>query len=323
MARIVAGMASSHAFTFMEPEHWDRFRDFIRGRYAERYGQEPPVQPQVAAETLESNQQRYGNVREGLATLRTKLAALRPDALIIIGDDQDENFNPSNLPQFAIYTGDEVTAFDRGSGERRRLRCHRDLAETIHHEMVEAGFDLASSRSFPNDELLAHAHGPALKVLDPDGAIPVVPLFVNAIHVPAPTPARCYQFGEALRAVLEARPGDERVALYASGGLSHFTAGFPWPHYQGPHTLGAICEDFDRQALALIREGRGRELSRLSSRDLLENGDIEMRQWIVLLGALGEQRPDLLVYEPFYRGVLGMGVGYWELEPAREPALQR
>jgi hypothetical protein len=41
-----------------------------------------------------------------------------------------------------------------------------------------------------------------------------------------------------------------------------------------------------------------------------------MRQWIVLQGALGEARPKHLVYEPFFRGVMGMAVGLWELEPA-------
>jgi hypothetical protein len=75
MARVVAGMASSHAFTCIEPEHWDRCRDFIGGRYAERYGHEPPVQPQVAAETLESNQARRRDPRRAALRERHPLAA--------------------------------------------------------------------------------------------------------------------------------------------------------------------------------------------------------------------------------------------------------
>jgi hypothetical protein len=318
MGSIVAGMGSSHAFAFLQPEQWDARRQITRNRYTQRYGTELPEQPGVERETLEANQERFGRtIAAGLSTLREKVAALRPDALILIGDDQDENYTVANLPQFAIYTGPEVTALDGATSPRRTLRCHQELSRDILEGMVEQGFDLAYSETFPNNELRAHAHGPALRIVDPNAEIPCVLIFVNAIHVPGPTPARCYQFGQALREVIEARPGDERVVLYASGGLSHFTAGFPWPHYSGPETVGAICEDFDRQAVEYMRQGRGQELAKLTSRDLLNSGNIEMRQWIVLQGALGDTKPQLLTYEPFYRGLIGMCVGYWEPAPAR------
>jgi len=31
------------------------------------------------------------------------------------------------------------------------------------------------------------------------------------------------------------------------------------------------------------------------------------------MGIVGSHKPEFLVYEPFYRGVLGMAVGYWHL----------
>lgn len=68
-----------------------------------------------------------------------------------------------------------------------------------------------------------------------------------------------------MREVIEGRPGSERVAVYASGGLSHFTADYPWEHYSGPCTVGSICEDFDRRAAALMRNGQGARLGRLTS----------------------------------------------------------
>jgi len=71
----------------------------------------------------------------------------------------------------------------------------------------------------------------------------------------------------------------------------------------------------------LIRSGRASALRELSSQDLLANGGIEMRQWFVMLGALGNRAPDQLVYEPFYRGVMGMAVGYWNLEASRQEPL--
>ncbi len=56
-------------------------------------------------------------------------------------------------------------------------------------------------------------------------------------------------------------------------------------------------------------QGCGQELAKLSSKDLLDNGDIELRQWIMML----DHKPQQLLYELFYRGVFGMAVGYWDL----------
>ena len=312
MGRIVGGLASSHAYTFLEPAEWETRRQFTRNNYARRYGVEPPERPEVAGEAFDANEQRFGRIRDGLQALRTKLEELRPDALVLIGDDQDENYREDNLPQFAIYLGERLVAVDRGAGTRTPYRCDAELAWTLVTESIEAGFDVAYSKHFPDDELYSHAHREPLAFLDPEARVPVVPIFLNAIHVPAPTPARCYQFGERLRAIVEATPDDKRVVVYASGGLSHFTAGYPWPHYQGPHSVGSICREFDHGIVGAMSEGRGGELAKLSSADLLANGGIELRQWIVLQGMLGGQQPERLVYEPFFRGVMGMGVGYWE-----------
>jgi hypothetical protein len=104
------------------------------------------------------------------------------------------------------------------------------------------------------------------------------------------------------------------VAVYASGGLSHFTAGYPWKHYSGPHGLGSISEELDRRVIGWMEQGRGDELGRLTSQELLDNGDIELRSWITLMGAIGNRRPAFLHYEPFYSAVMAMSIGYWELE---------
>jgi hypothetical protein len=139
---------------------------------------------------------------------------------------------------------------------------------------------------------------------------------VNAIHVPAPSPSRCYELGDAVRTCLEDLPGSDRLVLYASGGLSHFSAGYPYAEYGGPLSVGDICEDFDRRVVSWMRDGEGARLKTLSSRDLLENGEIELRQWTVLLGALREARPQMLDYEVMPRGLMGMGVGLWRLDQA-------
>lgn len=316
MAQIIAAMASSHAYTFLEPKIWDERRAHTRSNYKKRFGVEPPDQPQVAEETLESNQARYQRIRDGLAFLRAKIFSLRPDVLVVLGDDQNENFLENNLPQFAIYLGKDFVAADREGREGHRYRCDADAAWKILEQCVESGIDLASSTEFPKNHLISHAHREPLEYLQLDGAISIVPIFINAIHVPAPTPARCYQFGETLKEVIGLLPSDKRVMVYASGGLSHFSAGYPWRHYNGPCTLGSICQDFDRRLVDSMTKGEGHKLGALSSNDLIQNGEIELRQWITLMGMVGSCKPEMLVYEAFYRGLLGMAVGYWDLAAA-------
>jgi hypothetical protein len=310
MVKIAAGMASSHAYTFIDPHRWEERREVTRERFRRRYGEYPAIQPQIEGETLDGNLARYAAIRGGLDRLKASFERLRPDTLILIADDQDENYREDNLPQIAIYTGERVTAVD--SETARTIEVQSDAALAIHilNEAVDAGFDLASSNSFPDDRVRSHAHAQILNFLDPK--IPVVLIFLNAIHVPAPSPSRCYQFGQCLRGILDALPDDRRAVLYASGGMSHFTAGYPWAHYQGPFGLGSISEAFDREAVAAMQQGCAADLvASLSSRDLLQNGAIEFRQWITLLGALDGAKPEWLAYEPFYRAVMAMGVAYW------------
>src|SRR5712692_4339102 len=89
MGTITAGLASSHAFTLLDPATWDERRAWNRGAYARRYGVEPPMQQQVAEENLDNIRPRYERIRGGLEHLRDELTAMRPQALIVIGDDQD------------------------------------------------------------------------------------------------------------------------------------------------------------------------------------------------------------------------------------------
>jgi aromatic ring-opening dioxygenase LigB subunit len=310
MVQIAAGMASSHAYTFIDPHRWEERREVTRERYKRRYGEYPAIQPQIEGETLDTNLARYAHIRGGLDRLKQSFESLRPDTLILIADDQDENYREDNLPQIAIYTGERATAVDSETARTIEVQSDAALATAILNQAVDAGFDLASSNAFPDDRVRSHAHAQILNFLDPQ--IPVVLIFLNAIHVPAPSPTRCYQFGQCLRGILDALPDDRRAVLYASGGMSHFTAGYPWAHYEGPYGLGSISEGFDREAVAAMQAGTAGDLVQsLSSRDLLANGAIEFRQWITLLGALDGAKPEWVTYEPFYRAVMAMGVAYW------------
>jgi aromatic ring-opening dioxygenase catalytic subunit (LigB family) len=315
MGSLVAAMASSHAFAVAPPEKWDELRERNRNVYAQRQHVEvPPPHSRMSEESVEDVQTRYGRVRDGLFELKRVIEESRPDALIVIGDDQNENFTSQNVPQFAIYTGSEAVFFDRLFKEERMYGCDAEIARVILDRSVEGGFDLSFSENFPDKRLISHAHAePLMRILLPHADVPIVPIYVNAIHPPGPTPARCYAFGALLGDIVRNSLADKRIAIYASGGLSHFTAGYPWRHYNGPFAYGCISEEFDRKVLRWIEDGQANKLAGLSSAELLDHGEIELRSWIVLAGAVGAVPARVLAYEPLYRGLMGMAVAQWPL----------
>jgi hypothetical protein len=80
-------------------------------------------------------------------------------------------------------------------------------------------------------------------------------------------------------------------------------------------TIGAVCADFDRRSVAEMHRGNGAALAELTSDELMANGNDELRQTIVMLGALGPAVPAFLHYEPFYRAIMGIAVGCWDRIP--------
>jgi hypothetical protein len=320
MGTIIGGMLTSHAYAFVEPEFWDTRRsERTRPNYAKKYGSVPPERPEVANETLADNQARYAAIRNGFEEIRKRLRSFNADTVILVGNDQDENFTPQAYPQFAVYTGADFAITSRtsgagaSSGEPVYYRGSPAVARDILETAMEHGFDPAIIERFTGDALESHAHREPLQFYDPEATQTVVPVFVNAIHEPAPSPQRCYAFGQMLRTAIERSPSAGRTIVFASGGLSHFPADYPWREYGGPLTVGAISESFDRTIVAQMRAGNGAALAKLTSGDLMANGEGELRQAIVMLGALDGVTPAVLAYEPFYRAVMGLAVGCWDI----------
>jgi hypothetical protein len=310
MSTLVAGMASSHAYTFYEPAQWDERRAVSYERYRKRFGRLPRIPEELGAADPQDDQRRYEKLRDGFARLEELLAAANPDVLLLIGDDQHEHFVGS-VPQFAIFTGERFISEDTERGGIGEYRSDRGLARRLLAGMIDRGFDVAEATAFDGDRLISHAHAQILSLLRP--SIPVLLVFLNAVHTPAPPPARCLEFGRALRASLDADGSDKRVVAYGSGGLSHFSAGYPYEEYDGDRDFGFISMDFDNRILGWMRSGQTGNFASLTSRELLDNGEVELRQWIALLGLLGDIQPQWLLNEPFYRGVMDMAVGYWQV----------
>ena len=312
MGSILAGMASSHAFALVDPEQWDDMREANRRSFTRRYDVVPEPHPNIAREDDADIRDRYGRVEGALRQLGDVIARAKPSALVIVGDDQDENFAEECLPQLAIYITDSLD----GTTEQRfregqplqAIPYHRKLAESILDHALDHGFDMAVAERVRHPRGIAHAFAPPLRFLDPSLRIPVVCVAINAIHFPAPSPARCIEIGKMLAQAIAAT--DENVVVYGSGGLSHFTAGFPY-RALGRYCYGDIHVDFDARVLEALETCDEAYLRSLTSRDLLEHGDTELRAWLAVSGAMSGTPAKLLAYEPFFRGVMGMGCALW------------
>ena len=240
-----------------------------------------PHTPQLLVRPPTEDRDLVLRVHAALAEVKRRLTGARVDVIALLGGDHIEGFFLNAVPALAVYVG------ARAAGEFGRYRyafdVHEPLARAVVEQGIEAGFDLTYSQDVPLD----YAFYVPLHFAMPAPAVPIVPLYVNVYLPPQPAPARCYAWGRALRAILDGRP--ERVALLASGGLSHFP---------GTDRYGSPDFEFDRALLASLAEGRGAETARFTGEELDKAGNVELRTWITLLGALGGARAEVLAYEP-------------------------
>lgn len=301
------GLASSHAPGMFCPlDLWPKV-------YAAIPDYTKESQPAAAKlETREVLEKYLLRIDAAFEVLRAQLEAYQPDALIMVGDHHIDLFNDSNMPTLAIYTGAEVWGSskpfympDPPEASRIHIPVHTTLAKYVLKELVKRGFDPANvGRMQPlGDPERGVSHMLVLPAprLMPKLNIPIIPIFLNENFPPLPTAKRCWDLGVALGEILSARP--ERIAIYASGGLSHD----PF----GPRA-GWIDEPLDRWILERLESGRSEELTHLFmfDSDTVRGGTAEVRAWIVAAGAC--RRPAKIVeYLPCHHIKVGLGWAYW------------
>jgi hypothetical protein len=258
-------------------------------------------------------EQRYDECERALDELAQQVAALAPDIVVIVGDDQGEVFERSSEPAIAIYWGEQwqtmildQNAPGREPGEFYQLAAegyamdevydfvgHGGLGRHLVTATVEAGFDVMSVGEVPKGRGLGHAFGFVIRRLLKNDTLPVVPVFLNTYYPPnQPTPARCYDFGVALARAIESAPIDARVVIAASGGLSHFV----------------VDEALDRRVLEAFNAHDSATLRAIPAK-VLNAGSSEIRNWITVAGAMEGRPVASSTYVPIYRTPAGTGMG--------------
>jgi len=268
----------------------------------------PQIAGLIAEEIIAA---RVAQCQQAIDRLKKTIADAKLDALIIIGDDQHEQFLDDNLPAVLIFSGStiwnnvlQLPADAPGWWQRARAQYHEEttvrnypvaagLARYMVEHLVAHDFDISHSEKLPRDHGEGHAFGFVHRRLFGEIPIPVVPVILNTYFPPnQPTPWRCYALGEAIWAAVETWPETDRVGILASGGLSHFT----------------IDEELDQQILDACRAADKEALCALPA-DKLNSGSSEIRNWIATAGAASQLTTQWQEYVPCYRSEAGTGCG--------------
>ena len=226
----------------------------------------------------------------GMAELGKVLDETKPDVIVFLGSDHVETFSVTCIPTFAIIAGSRAIA--KFAGREYDLPVHREMAEDMLNKLVvEHNFDIAYSE----DAELGHAFAVPFEHVIGKRDIPVIPFFTNVYVPPLPTPRRCAALGQAIADIIKGRK--ERVAVIASGGMSHFPG---TTKYLSPEF------DFDRWLVSQFEAGNTDALLGMTGTQLDEVGNTEMLTWAMMFGAIGPQPGALIDYIPTWHHGLAM-----------------
>jgi 3-O-methylgallate 3,4-dioxygenase len=326
MAEIVLAIGSSHSPMLGSPaEDYRAHAEIDRGKtdwkrslcdtegnprsFDELVAMAPPgLAAQIDIAEL---RERAARCQANLDRLAGALADAKLDAVIVVGDDQKEQFHDDNMPSILIYWGEtivnEVLTMSAESPDwwrRARSQYHEEAGahdypvaaglglHTIQH-LIAGEFDVSHSKALPRARGEGHAFGFVHRRLMRDRVVPMLPVVLNTYFPPnQPTPKRCYALGAALRDAVRSFPEALRIGIVASGGLSHFTV-----NEALDRAVIEACGKKDRNALTAIPPNR------------LTSGSSEIRNWIAIAAAAEHLEMTWSDYVPCYRSLAGTGMG--------------
>jgi len=215
--------------------------------------------------------------------VREWLQRQRADVLLFIYNDHVTSFFFDHYSAFALGVGERWAVADEGGGARDLPPVDGDPAFAAHlgRALMADEFDL----SFFQDRALDHGcFSPLSMLCEHRGGWPVrlVPLQVGVLQFPIPTARRCFKLGQALRRAIESYPEPLRVAIVATGGLSHQVHG---------ERAGFNNTEWDQRFLDLFERDPER-LAAMTHAEYAELGGVEGAEvimWLVMRGALSAQ----------------------------------
>jgi hypothetical protein len=336
MAQIVLGLGTSHGpQLFLQPDQWElratadrqNPQHWFRGK---PYNYETLLTARkgedfTAQLTPQAKQAHFDRCQRAIGAIADVYRAAKPDLAIVIGNDQAEIFTEHNIPAFSVFWGDSIENFPRSPeeiakltpgiapaeigyrpNERTLYACAPELGKHAIDSLIEDGFDVGQMKKLPvgprGSNATPHAFGYVFRSVMEDKPIPIVPVLVNTHYPPnRPKAKRCFEFGRAIGRAVKSLPGDARVAIIGSGGLTHYV----------------IEEDFDRAILRAMESNDFAALTGFDDALFASGGTAEIKNWVPVCGAMQEagMSMKLIDYVPCYRSPAGTGnamaFAYW------------
>jgi hypothetical protein len=322
VAQIVFGMAAPHSgMQGQRPEEWLTNGERDRKNPELWYRNQTWTYPELEAErsgegieallTLEERTVRSARCLAAIGKMRAAYEAANVDAVVILGKDQQEIF-VDHSPSLAIYTGAEIY---NGPPQRAVFApdhavtypAYPKLALHLVASLQADGFDLTDLFKWPpntwqqNAPIVPHAYGFIYRQIMSDRPVPNVPILINTFYPPTqPSMPRAIAFGRSLVTAIKAWDGDKRVAVIASGGLSHFVCDEALDN-----TLIDALGRYDFETLAAVNDRT------------YQSGTSEVKLYTAVLAAMQDAgaKMTLVDYVPCYRTPAGTGEGmgymYW------------
>lgn len=280
-------------------------------------------EPESAREHQDRHRRAFGRIRQAID-------AFEPDAVIVFGDDQYENFKEDIIPPFNLFCMDSFEARPFAGGENiwgvpsefsATWPGAGGLAREIADELIENDFPIAYSyKSLHWQRGLSHAFANALVYLDWDRKgwnHPLIPISVN-----------CYgrdviSSRGGMAHIFDARPEEEKDRYLDFPGPSGPTprscfqlgqrlrevlderperfvvmASSSWSHafLVSKHYWLYPDRDFDRARLEELRVGEQARWAELPNDSIYDAGEQEFRNWICLAGTVAERTPEIVDY---------------------------
>lgn len=332
MAKIVLAMATTHGPQLHTTvEQWQlrvkadkvRKHPFNGGVYSfDELVEMRKGEDLATKSSMDAQHSYHARCHAAMEVLADKWEEVGADIAVVLGNDQDEVYETEELnPPFMVFFGDKIPNYPQTAEQRAALPPGVAEAEFGHateeyieypglpelgahiiKTMMENEFDVAASKIWPRHARngASHAFGHIYRQVMRDKVVPNVPVYQNTFFPPnQPSAKRAYRFGQIVRQAIDSWQSDKKVAIFASGGMSHFV----------------IDEQFDRKFVTALKNHDKNYLTSIPLKDL-QAGTSELKSWISLGGVLENETAEMheIDYVPCYRSPAGTGTAngfYW------------
>jgi hypothetical protein len=231
--------------------------------------------PSISAALSGTNHSAWRPLLDAFDHVRNWVVQRSVDAIVVIYNDHCVEFFLDRCPTFSIGVAESFEIVGHES-TLPPAPGHEHLGRHIATEAIEHGIDFTvCHRQGVDDGVVV-----PLPLIDQGWSVPIVPINVNVVWDPRPSPARCWAMGEAVGAAIRSYPEPLRVAVVGTGGLSHQLVG---------RDFGTVHPEWDRRFLREMEEApeslRSYTMSDLE--ELAGHEGVEVVQWIAMRAALG------------------------------------